>query len=333
MKLIRPVLFFIAFLVCHSQLTAQDFHKSLYNMMPLSFNPAFTGDFEGTVRIAGLYKDQNSGTYKTPSLSIDVPIILIRKRDWLSAGLTFDNDQAGDLGLTTNRSTLSVSYHLALDKKGEDYLVLGYQFGSESRFFKNRNDAVLTSSNDNVFNGAVLKDQSISGNFSNLGLMYRSKLDKKTDFNIGAAYLYLIRPNGEVTTSSSTGGDASRLRSEFVFHGSIDREINDKLSIHPSFLIRNRQSTEVLVQSMWGYLIRPDLQLRIKGGLGWDIDQGPALLLGADYGDWEFGASIEFPIYGVAEATNFGGFEISARRILKIYKKPVVEPTICCPDL
>ena len=89
-----------------------------------------------------------------------------------------------------------------------------------------------------------------------------------------------------------------------------------------------------MVQALAGYLIRPDLELRLKGGLGYDLNNGPALLLGADYGEWKFGMSFEFPVSGISAAVpSFGGFEISAQKIINIYKKPAVDPTICCPDL
>jgi len=332
MKLFRRFVFFLAVMAGTYSLSAQDFHKSLYNMMPLSVNPAYTGDFEGSFRISGMYKDQTNSTYKTPSFSVDVPIIMVRKRDWLSAGISFDSDTAGELKFGTTRSLLSVSYHLSLDKKGKDYFILGYQFGSDNVKIRDKDAAIQIDANDNIISN-LDSENPTSNSISNIGLMYRSQLDKNTMLNIGAAYLYVIR-QGRNVASSAVGNDDKRP-SEFVVHGLIDRNIDKKLSIHPSFMIRSRgtEGTEVMVQAMAGYLFRPDLALRLKGGIGYDLDQGPALLLGADYGEWRFGLSFEFPIYGIAEATNFGGFEISASKIINVYKKPAVEPTICCPDL
>ena len=332
MKLFRRFVFFLTFIAGTYGLSAQDFHKSLYNMMPLAVNPAYTGDFEGTFRLSGMYKDQTNSTYKTPSFSVDVPILMIRKRDWLSAGISFDSDTAGELKFGTTRSLLSVSYHLSLDKKGKDYFILGYQFGSDNTKIKDKDAAISLDGNDNIISN-LNPDNKTSNSISNIGLMYRSQLDKNTMLNIGAAYLYVIRQEKEVASGAS--GNVGKRPSEFVVHGLIDRNIDKNLSIHPSFIIRSRgkEGTEVMVQAMAGYLIRPDLALRLKGGIGYDLDQGPALLLGADYGEWKFGLSFEFPIYGIAEATDFGGFEISASKIINVYKKPAVQPAICCPDL
>ncbi len=339
MKLLRRFSFFLAFIAGTFSLSAQDFHKSLYNMMPLSVNPAYAGDFEGTFRISGMYKNQLD-TWTTPSFSVDAPIIMVRKRDWLSAGISFDTDKGGELDYGWNRSLVGVSYHLSLDKKGNDYFVLGYQFGSDGIKTNtanartiDQNDPTLTSNSGGSGSGNGREDLS-DAKISNIGLMYRSQLDKNTMLNIGASYLYLFRQGNKVSTGSTANNE--KRPSGLVVHGLIDRNIDKKLSIHPSFIISNRgqEGTDVKIQTMVGYLLRPDLALRLKGGVGFDLGQGPALLLGADYGEWRFGISYEFPVYGIAEtATGFGGLEISASKIINVYKKPAVEPTICCPDL
>jgi len=348
MKLLRRIVFFlVTTLVTTFTLTAQDFHKSLYNMMPLSVNPAYAGDFEGSFRISGMYKDQ-SATWKTPSLSIDVPIIMVRKRDWLSAGISIDSDFAGDLSYGFTRSLVSASYHLSLDKKGLNYFVVGAQFGSDQfKISRNPMDIIVDGSvqDPTLMFGSGGGGGSGGGNqngrqdlqsasIQNFGVMYRSQIDKNTLMNIGATYMQIIRQDNQVTQTTSQGTD--KRPSEFIVHGLIDRNIDKKLSIHPSFLarVKGKEGTELMVQAMAGYLIRPDLDLRLKGGFGYDLNNGPALLLAADYGEWKFGMSYELAIHGVSAAVpSFGGFEISAQKIINIYKKPAVDPTICCPDL
>ena len=334
MQIIRHFAFLLCFTLFATSLSAQDFHKSLFNLMPLSVNPAYTGDFEGTFRVGGMYKDQHSSTFKTPSFFVDVPIITIRKGDWISAGVTFDADRAGSTNFRTTRSLLSVSYHLSLDNKGKRYLIAGYQWGADNRKI-DRQRINLADPTDNVTNNLP---EDNSTNINNIGLMYRAELDKNTLLNIGAAYNYFIRQSASVSSSGgggTTGGGGFRRPAELVLHGLVDRNLNKTLSIHPSFIVRSRgfEGTEVMVQAMVGYLFKPDIDLRLRGGLGYDIDQGPAVLLGADYQDWRFGLSFEIPLYGIAEAIDFGGFEITASKIIKVYKKPTVEPAVCCPDL
>ncbi|MEM6318283.1 MAG: PorP/SprF family type IX secretion system membrane protein [Bacteroidota bacterium] len=334
MKLFQQFTFLFAFLASTTAIFAQELAtKTMYNMMPLSVNPAYTGDFEGSFRIGGMYKDYQSSTFQTPSFFVDVPIIMIRKRDWISAGISFDADNAGTNDFNTTRSLISASYHLSLDKKGKNYLVAGYQFGSDNTRLKSlQTNGVFGEAQDPSITN-IDPDNATSSRINNIGLMYRSEIDKNTDFTIGAAFNYIFRQDG---TISNVSQGVFKRPSSIVVHGLVNRQLNDKLSIHPSFIVRAKgfEGTDAMVQAMVGYLFSEEKQLTLRGGLGYDLDQGPALLLGADYGDWRFGLSYEFPLYGIADALeNIGGFEISASRIIKIYKKPVVDPAICCPDL
>lgn len=329
MEFLQRLLLLFAFVLSSWTLSAQDLHRTLYNMTPLNINPAYAGDFEGTFRAGGLYKQEHSGIFKTPSFYVDVPIIMVRKRDWVSAGISFDADKAGTGELSTTRSLIAASYHLSLDKKAQNYLVAGFQFGSDNT--KLNEAQSLVTPDGQPLDATSFSD--VSNRIQNIGLMYRGVVDKKTDFNIGAAFNYIIRQEGSIR--SSAGGGIRKRPSKIVFHGLVNRQISDKLSIHPSFIVQNRgnEGTEVMVQAMAGYMLNTELDLRLKGGLGYDLDEGPAVLLGADYGDWKFRMSVDIPVYGIQEATGFGGFEIAASRIFRVYKKPVVEPTICCPDL
>ena len=62
-------------------LRSQDIHFTLFDQVPVIFNPAETGNFYGSYRISGIYRDQwiaISGfpdEFKTPALSVDAPII------------------------------------------------------------------------------------------------------------------------------------------------------------------------------------------------------------------------------------------------------------------
>ena len=80
MKILRPLIILIVTLSLGSSLAAQDIHNSLFNMSPLSLNPALTGAFEGTARIGGIYRAQDFGIseargYYSPSFYIDAPVI------------------------------------------------------------------------------------------------------------------------------------------------------------------------------------------------------------------------------------------------------------------
>jgi len=99
MKIIKFTLLFLLSGL-FTQVSGQDIHWSLYNMSPLTLNPALTGGFLGTARVGGIYRDQafnTTGTpgFTTPSFYADAPIVSIGKRDWLGIGGMFFSDEAG----------------------------------------------------------------------------------------------------------------------------------------------------------------------------------------------------------------------------------------------
>jgi type IX secretion system PorP/SprF family membrane protein len=122
---------------------AQDIHFTLYDMVPLMFNPGQTGAFSGSYRVAGIYRDQwvsvtgAPNEFKTPGFSVDVPLIKgFRDNDWVGVGVIFYSDKSGSLGLQNSAFKLSAAYHFALDKKGNTVLSLGFQTGSVKRRIK-----------------------------------------------------------------------------------------------------------------------------------------------------------------------------------------------------
>lgn len=150
MKLVKTLLFFLS-VTALTSLQAQDIHYTLFNMSPLTLNPANTGAFLGTVRVGGIYRGQwwsvssNRG-YNTPGAYVDAPIIRgFRDQDWVGVGTTIYQDRSGQLALTTNMSFLSGAYHFGLDKEGKSVITLGVQWGRVERGLNSEN--VLLGSN------------------------------------------------------------------------------------------------------------------------------------------------------------------------------------------
>lgn len=158
MKLVKTLLFFLS-VTALTSLQAQDIHYTLFNMSPLTLNPANTGAFLGTVRVGGIYRGQwwsvspNRG-YNTPGAYADAPIIRgFRDQDWVGVGTTIYQDRSGHLALTTNMSFLSGAYHFGLDKAGKSVITLGVQWGRVERGLNSEN--VLLGSNYDPSTGTI----------------------------------------------------------------------------------------------------------------------------------------------------------------------------------
>jgi hypothetical protein len=61
-----------------SSIKAQDLFVSQFDFAPMMTNPAQTGDYFGTLRIGGTYRDQGfavtKSRFNTPSFYIDAPV-------------------------------------------------------------------------------------------------------------------------------------------------------------------------------------------------------------------------------------------------------------------
>ena len=130
MKKILLTLTVIVLLVSVSR--AQDPNFSQFFASPLTLNPALTGKFDGTFRVAGNYRNQwptINNAFETKTASIDFGILKNRlaEIDQLGVGIMGFTDRAGDGVLVTNSAALSLAYHKGLDENGYHQIGVGFQ--------------------------------------------------------------------------------------------------------------------------------------------------------------------------------------------------------------
>lgn len=369
MKLIKPLLLIAGALCIHTTLLAQDIHNSLFNMAPLSLNPALTGAFEGTARLGGIYRAQDFGVtdvrgYYSPSFYVDAPVIRgFRENDWVGAGFMVYSDNAGSLRLRTTISGLSGSYHFAVDKNANTMLTLGVQWGSVSRRY-DRSFAVFSDTFDPIYGGQnnptsadPLYTQTSGGggggggqtdenlnetSFSNIaaGLMLRSTVSQSTRFELGFAIDHLTTPNysfGSGGSGQNPGGPnlsagINDRPAKIVAHGRLLTQLTETVSFEPTFLyLGTANQKEIDLQAWGGYRINPDAKANF--GLGYRFGDAAKVLLGLEYKDLRAALSYDITLSDRHRINDRNGaFEIAAYYILKIYKKPNVKPAIFCPQ-
>ncbi|MDO8969892.1 MAG: PorP/SprF family type IX secretion system membrane protein [Saprospiraceae bacterium] len=359
---IRKLLLLLLSSLSLTALKAQDIHFSQYNMSPMTLNPANIGNFEGTVRIGGIYRGQwasvigNRGQYKTPSLWVDAPIITgFRKRDWVGVGLVFFSDKAGAGDLTQTAAKIGASYHLSLDKKGRAYLTFGAQFGQAGRrvdpskyFFE---EGYLNPTPAGGYNsGAQVDFQSalearadwrdIDG-----GIVLNAKLNKRMDMSIGYAMYHLSRGNyGLVTTgggpgtgtgTGTQGSGNAQINRRSVVTGLFNIKLNDKLTVGPSFLYQTMSGIdEISLQALGSYVFNTEKDIDLNFGLGYRLSGGDAIypMLGARIKSLRVGLAYDVNVSELSSQTNYrGGFELAANYIVKIYKPTKVKTKVLCP--
>lgn len=326
----------------------QDIHFSLYNMSPLTLNPALTGAFSGTVRIGGIYRDQWASfvdrQFTTPSFYADAPIIRgFRKNDWVGVGLMIFDDKAGAGSLRTNTSMLSASYHLALGKGGRTILTLGLQGGNVQRRFDIQSerlwfeDEIETSRGGGGLGQNASQDRGMADMLNtsyldfNGGVMLRSTFENEMTLELGASFNHVTTPRYTLLTASPGGPDESRRPMRSLAHGRLRAPLSDKWSITPGFLWQNTAgANEVALQNWAGYQINPDVTLNF--GAAYRFGDAAEVLAGIDYKDLRVALSYDINTSSLNKATNYkGAFEIAAWYIIKIYKQPDVSPAVLCP--
>ncbi len=353
MRLTKTLISFVVVLVGFVSLQAQDLHNSLFYMNPLHMNPAFSGSFEGTYRIGGLYRDQarsaiGSSAYSTPTIFVDVPIIMIGKRNWLGGGVLVFQDQAGDGKLRTTSLQLSGAFHWSMDKKSKNVLTIGAQWGKVGRSIEDlssfnagdflserQNNVSSPMTADNLLMGGSSggNDSGPSTDFTdiNVGLLLKSKVNKNTDFNIGFSTRHITTPGRDFNFGSSN----EDLKMRLIAHAQLNNKINDKWSMSPEIYFSNiSPQTQIQLHGWAGYMLDPVKNIKLNFGLGYRVEDSGQVLLGIDYGSVKAALAYDLTLSKLSDINSSqGGFEIAVYYIGKIYKKPDVKPAILCPHL
>ena len=322
-------------------------------MVPIVFNPAETGGFYGSYRLSGIYRDQWLSAFgvpdefKTPSLSIDVPLIKgFRDQDWVGVGVMFYSDKAGSLGMSNNAFKLSAAYHLALNKQGTSVLAFGYQTGSvQRRLTINGLENILLESD--LFNpGAYANDPSIQnalggpqgGGDPELskgytdhvgGLHLKVQSDRANLIQIGVSVAHI----GGRRTVGNLLNQIYRIPMRFLGHGSWRTVRSERLALNFSGFVQTYdKANEIMVQGTGEFLFNEEKRTVLIGGVGYRLGDALQVLAGIQIKDVKVMLSYDLNTSRYTPATGtFGGFEISAMYIGTIYKRPDPDPVLFCP--
>ncbi len=190
MKFVKHLLFSAVLLISTQAQAQREYIFTNYYMSPTTLNPAMVGAYEGTYRVGALQRQQWNvikSIYGTTSAFVDMPVVMIKKRHWIGAGLSIYNDGAGSGGefskLGQTYVALSAAFHYAIDKKARNVLTLGLAAGGGSDGFtpglgpQTTSDINSASSPGGSNITTLLKDKASITDIS-AGLMLKSKIDK-----------------------------------------------------------------------------------------------------------------------------------------------------------
>ncbi|MCB0688949.1 MAG: PorP/SprF family type IX secretion system membrane protein, partial [Saprospiraceae bacterium] len=239
----------------------------------------------------------------------------------------FDNSTSSLRGtITTGGLLVSGAYHFALDKKRNTVIALGVQYGTVTKKVGGKfqfEDALLSGSATQD----VVPENDKGKNYLDIsgGLTITGKTTGESFYRIGVSAMHANKPRASILG----GGGSSKLPMRIVGYGMYHLDLNEQIMVTPSILFQSLGSaSEVAVQGMLGYKI-PAQNTVLKGGLGYRLGDAAEVLVGVDYKDLRVGASYDLTLSDLKAPHN--AFELAVAYIIRIYKRPKVDPVIFCP--
>lgn len=313
---------------------AQDPHFSQFFASPLTLNPAFTGKFAGSWRIAANHRDQWPSipkAYVTTSASLDFPILKskIPDNDVFGIGISGLTDASANNILKLNYGSVSMSYHKALDENGYSTIGAGFQ-GTYSSL--NLDVTKLTFEDmltQNGFTGTtsdILTNGSNQSYFDiNAGLLYSGSTNGENNFYLGASMYHINRPKVGFKDKNWY------LSGRISLHGGGSFPVSDILTVHSSLIhqIQNKAS-ETTVGVALAANVNQDVENPTSIYIGSWVRFNDAVIpyIGLEFGGLRIGASYDFNISTLKAATaSRGGSEFSIIYI----RRPAEYKGIPCP--
>ncbi len=334
-------IFFISFIGTLSW--GQDLHHTNYRYTPLYLNPAQAGNFYGTIRFGGSYRQQGEKLllkgYKTPQLFADMPInFAFRKEDWIGVGIHAYSDVSGDIPISTSGMLINLAYHLSLDLKQTSIISIGVQYGMTQKKIDNIDKIILGSKYINTGGPKIdldkLQDYKSSFADINIGITYKKKLKDGQSFIVGLGVFHILKPTYKGIVRNNY------LDRRITIHSNYHFRYNDRIYMQPQIIASlSGNAYDITPQFKAFYKLKKDTRSKkyndnVYFGLGYRVADALEIMIGTHYKDYDIGISYDLTVSSAAIYNDHqGGIEIGLFKILKISKKPKVKPVIFCPRL
>ena len=331
----RKSIVLISALLLSLMTEAQDPHFSQFFASPLTLNPAFTGKFSGSWRLAANHRDQWPSipkAYVTTSASIDFPILKtkIPDNDVFGIGISGLTDASANNILKLNYGSVSMSYHKALDENGYSTIGAGFQATYSSLSLDGDKTTFESMLTQNGFTDESKREVLANGRNQsyfdvNAGLLYSGSTNGENNFYLGASMYHINRPKvGFIDKNWYLTGRIS-------IHGGGSFPLSDLLTVHTSLIhqIQNKAS-ETTVGAAIAANLSQDAEKPSAIYIGSWVRFNDAIVpyVGLEFGGLRIGVSYDFNISSLKAATaSRGGSEFS----LIFIKRPADYKGIPCP--
>lgn len=330
----KKILFLISTLTVSLSLKAQDPHFSQFFSSPLTLNPAFTGKFDGTWRLAANHRDQWPSipkAYVTTSASVDFGILngRIPKGDVFGIGVSGLSDQSADAALKMNYGAVSLSYHKALDEEGYNTIGAGFQATYSSAILDRNKLTFEDQLTANGFTGVTSEtfNNGTNQNYTdiNAGLLFSGSSNGANNYYLGVSLYHINKPS--LSFIDKTWNLASRL----TVHGGGSFPMSDNLSFNASAIYQaQNKASEIVLGGALAANLNADERNPTAVYFGSWIRIGDAIIpyVGIEINGLRIGASYDINTSGLKAATaSRGGSEFSVIYV----RRPSEVKGIPCP--
>ncbi len=227
----------LAYLLLAAQMTsAQDALFVPFKAAPLTINPAFTGMFNGNLRVAAAYQnDWQTATvpFATAAVGADMPIVVTKKGNYLAGGIQFVKLQAGDGNLQSADLVASLAWHARLGKPTKDHsreLAVGIQGGYANHWVDIYK--LHLPQNQQYYLGI---GNSVSYYKLNAGICYSQAVNNRLNYTVGVAGHNLNQPADEADKRKAAG-----LSPVFTTTAGANWVLSTRLTLQPAILYREQ---------------------------------------------------------------------------------------------
>lgn len=297
---------------------AQDIHFSVFDMSPLTLNPANTGNMQSDRRLTNIYRNQWKSIGKplqTFSAGYDQRLYFLPGH--VSAGLVFVSDKSGGIELTENKILFSTAVKFFA---GVNSISIGGQFGYCSKVLSLNDVTFPEQYNRDVgrfdlglFNGEYNYGLRKSYFDVNGGILF-THLSEKGSVQLGAAAFHLNQPDD----SFFSNGDG--LKTRYSFNMRIQHRLNEKWFIRPSVLVMTlEKAQDVVANAVAGIVMPPNgigakrtwFGCAVRTGINRNGDAAIPMA-GIEFKFFEVAAAYDINFSELQVATsNRGAFEVS----------------------
>jgi len=253
----KYILFILIFgTSCATKLIAQDPHYSQYQSVPQLVNPAFTGVFEGNIRLASNYRNQWTA-FGSPFTSMVAAVEGklfnddIYYQNPFNIALVMQSDKTLKGALTSNNLTAAAAYHIPLNRDGNKSLGLALSGTYGKRNFNFSNLAAASQFESGGFNlGAQSGEvafESMRPFFSaGAGILYSNSMEEEgTFFQIGVSAFHVNRPIQTILYSSE-----AVIPMRISAQTTLQRYVAEDLLVDASLLYQSQASSDYLLASL-----------------------------------------------------------------------------------